>query len=170
MRDCVIGLDFLHSNNIVHRDIKPLNIMLDEYGKAKYADFGASEMLDNLADGDMFQDTKGTYQFLSPEAVDPKVNSYSGKATDVWALGVTMYALTFNQLPFSGDTDPEVVECILTKDLQIPDNRNSSEGLTNLIKRLLDKNPKSRITIAELKSNEWLNEGFHYSLNAPEAT
>lgn len=61
MRDCVLGLDFLHKNGIVHRDIKPLNIMLDEYGKAKFADFGASVIFDEREEGDIFRDTQGTY-------------------------------------------------------------------------------------------------------------
>ena len=48
MRDCLIGLDYLHTNNMVHRDIKPQNIMLDEIGKSKYGDFGTSIVLPYL--------------------------------------------------------------------------------------------------------------------------
>ena len=70
--------------------------MLDSYGKAKYADFGASVILEDLPDGDQFQDTQGTYHFLSPECCDSNINIYSGKAADVWALGITLYALVFN--------------------------------------------------------------------------
>lgn len=54
MRDCVLGLDFLHSNQIVHRDIKPQNIMLDQFGKSKFADFGASVILTERPEGDKF--------------------------------------------------------------------------------------------------------------------
>jgi len=103
MRDCVIGLDFLHKNGVVHRDIKPLNIMLDEYGNTKFADFGASVILDEREDGDNFTDTQGTYHFLSPECCDPAVKIYSGKKADIWALGITLYCLFYSQLPFGGD-------------------------------------------------------------------
>ena len=65
MRDCLIGLYYLHTNNMVHRDIKPQNIMLDEIGKSKYGDFGTSIV---LPDGiDEFSDFVGTQAFLSPE-------------------------------------------------------------------------------------------------------
>ena len=61
MRDCIIGLEFLHENNIVHRDIKPQNIMLDEIGKSKYGDFGTSQY---IPDGiDEFTDFVGTAEF-----------------------------------------------------------------------------------------------------------
>ena len=49
--------------------------------------------------------TEGTYHFMAPEACDPDIDQYSGRAADVWALGVTLYALLFNKCPFWGQTD-----------------------------------------------------------------
>ena len=129
MRDCVIGLDFLHQNGVVHRDIKPLNIMLDEYGKAKFADFGASVILDDREQGDSFADTSGTYHFLAPECCDTKVKSYSGKIADIWALGITLYAFVFNTLPFTGETESEIINSIINDPLKLPEHRVITDGL-----------------------------------------
>ena len=170
MRDCVIGLDFLHSNGIVHRDIKPLNIMLDSDGKAKYADFGASVILDDREEGDTFGDTTGTYHFLAPECCDTNIKTYSGTIADIWALGITLYAFVYNELPFTGETETEIIESTLNKTIEYPEHREIPEGLKNLIGHFLQKDPKKRITLEELKHNDWLNDGFHYNLDQEEAT
>lgn len=102
-RDCILGLDYLHENKIVHRDIKPQNIMLDEFGKAKYADFGASKI---IVENDMFEDHVGTYTFLAPECFSTE--AYSATKADIWALGITIFALTYSTLPYFGNTDPEI--------------------------------------------------------------
>ena len=103
MRDLVIGLEYLHTNNMVHRDIKPQNIMLDEIGKSKYGDFGTSIV---LPDGvDEVSDFIGTHEFLAPECFGKE--KYSAKMQDIWALGATFYALTYQKLPFYGAHNSE---------------------------------------------------------------
>eukprot|EP00356_Strombidium_inclinatum_P012643 CAMPEP_0170489120 /NCGR_PEP_ID=MMETSP0208-20121228/7516_1 /TAXON_ID=197538 /ORGANISM="Strombidium inclinatum, Strain S3" /LENGTH=283 /DNA_ID=CAMNT_0010763901 /DNA_START=146 /DNA_END=997 /DNA_ORIENTATION=- len=167
MRDLIIGLEFLHSHSIVHRDIKPQNIMLDENGKAKFADFGASKILEG--EDDMLKDTSGTFLFLSPECCDPAVKEYSSKKADIWALGVSLYALTFNKLPFWGETEKEMLECIQNSDLQMPEDRKVPDGLADVIRMMLDKDPEKRSTVDEIKAHKWLNEGFSVSLSSQEA-
>lgn len=100
MRDLVVGLDHLHKVGICHRDIKPMNVLLDENNNAKFADFGASDFYRENEVERHFCDSVGTYNFFSPEMCDESVKEYSGPAADVWALGVTLYALAYNKLPY----------------------------------------------------------------------
>lgn len=109
LRDCINGLEYLHNVvGIVHRDIKPQNILLCHFLKdnkadfvAKICDFGVSEKLEKPFDEhDMMTKTAGTYHFFPPECCDPNIEIYSGKAADIWALGVSFYCILFNQLPF----------------------------------------------------------------------
>ena len=95
MRDLTEGLHHLHTSEICHRDIKPANILLDQDNVAKFADFGSSDFF-KTPGIDTFTNSVGTYHFFSPLMCSPDVPAFSGKAADVWALGVTLYTLTFN--------------------------------------------------------------------------
>ena len=117
MRDLVEGLDHLHQSQICHRDIKPMNILLDQNNVCKLADFGASDFFRNPG-SDTFSDSVGTYQFFSPEMCDETIDLYSGCAADVWALGVTLYALTYNTLPFDNENETELFRIIRQEELR----------------------------------------------------
>lgn len=92
----ISALDYLHSDlNIVHRDIKPSNILIDEAGCPLLVDFGKSKQLQN-DDEDLTTSMEGTYTFLPPECCSFDTSIYSMKKADIWALGMTLYILTFN--------------------------------------------------------------------------
>lgn len=95
-----------------------------------------------------------------------EIRTFSGKANDVWALGVTLYALIYNELPFWAETEIGVLEKIHQTDLKLSEKRNISDGLKRLILRMLDKNPLTRATLDELKKDRWLNEGYSVSLDS----
>ena len=140
---------------------------MDEFGIAKLGDFGSSEFLKNGIDS--LKNTSGTYLFLAPECRDPNVKQFSGVEADVWALGVTAYALVYNELPFWSDTEIGIFDTIKNQELKFDKGRNISEGLKELLKKMLEKDPNQRITINELKREKWLNEGFAVTLESKEA-
>lgn len=68
---------------------------------AKFCDFGVSEKLKApFCENDVISKTAGTFHFFAPECCDPNIETHSGRAADVWALGVTLYCLIFNELPY----------------------------------------------------------------------
>ena len=120
LKQVASGLHFLHSRGVMHRDIKPQNVMFDKNGTAKIVDFGVSKVLENPNDSDTVKTTEGTYHFMSPEACDPDVDGFSGKAQDVWALGVTLYAMLFNKVPFFGQNEFQIMQNIREKPVEYP--------------------------------------------------
>ena len=105
LREVAQGLHYCHEKGVLHRDIKPQNIIFGDENHAKLIDFGVSKVLEDSAQPDTVKQTEGTYHFMPPEACDPDIDEYSGKAADVWALGVTLFALLYNKCPFWGQTD-----------------------------------------------------------------
>lgn len=121
MRDCLVGLDYLHSEKkIVHRDLKPSNILIDSCGQAKIADFGSAESFIN---SDTMSDTQGTYHFQAPECLDG--SGYSGCKADIWALGVTLYCLVFNVLPFDSSDNNELFNKIRSQPIELSSRKIS---------------------------------------------
>jgi serine/threonine protein kinase len=112
------GLQYLHRCGIIHRDIKTENILIGKNGTALVSDFGVSSI---LTDGDLPQGRAGTLAYFSPELLcnAEAINEF-GVESDVWAFGVTLYALIFGRLPFRGSTGPSLVRSILMEAPNFP--------------------------------------------------
>lgn len=91
--------------------------MLDEAGSPLLVDFGkAKQLIDDSED--ITTSMEGTYLFLPPECCSFDVDAYSMKKADIWSLGITIYCLTFNRLPFTtGDTEIEIMNNICSQDI-----------------------------------------------------
>mmetsp|Transcript_28781 Transcript_28781/g.21446 ORF Transcript_28781/g.21446 Transcript_28781/m.21446 type:complete len:225 (-) Transcript_28781:184-858(-) len=104
-RDIVAGLHYLHEQvGVIHRDLKPENLLLDENDHVKIADFGVSFMIENGCD--KLTSTAGSNYFFAPEIC--KGETYKGKKTDIWALGVTLYFMLYKKYPFEARNIPEL--------------------------------------------------------------
>ncbi|XP_051521444.1 uncharacterized protein LOC127422083 isoform X6 [Myxocyprinus asiaticus] len=97
-RDIVLGIEYLHYQKIVHRDIKPSNLLLGDDGHVKIADFGVSNQFEG--NDALLSSTAGTPAFMAPETLSDNRKSFSGKALDVWAMGVTLYCFVYGKCPF----------------------------------------------------------------------
>ena len=136
----------MHINHIIHRDIKPQNILFDENGSVKIADFGQSFLFE---DNDVTHATEGTYWFMAPELLDPNGNKegVSGKACDIWSLGVTFFVFAFLNVPFFGENIFELLDTIREKELEFPNTREISEDMKRVLRKMLEKNSNERISI-----------------------
>ncbi|XP_063343768.1 calcium/calmodulin-dependent protein kinase kinase 1 isoform X2 [Pelmatolapia mariae] len=156
-RDVILGIEYLHYQKIVHRDIKPSNLLLGDDGHVKIADFGVSNQFEG--NDALLSSTAGTPAFMAPETLSDARKSFSGKALDVWAMGVTLYCFVFGKCPFIDEYILALHNKIRTKPVEFPETPKISEELQNLILQMLDKNPDSRITIPEIKMDPWVTQG-----------
>ncbi|KAF7641879.1 hypothetical protein LDENG_00269680 [Lucifuga dentata] len=165
-RDMVLGLEYLHYHKIIHRDIKPSNLLLGDDGRVKIADFGVSNEFEGT--DAVLSGTVGTPAFMAPETMTEHEQSFSGKALDVWAMGITLFCFVFGKCPFYDEYIVSLHNKIKNKPVEFPEKPVISEGLKELIERMLDKNPETRITIPEVKLHRWVTEDGAAPLPAEE--
>ncbi|XP_062333976.1 calcium/calmodulin-dependent protein kinase kinase 2 isoform X2 [Osmerus eperlanus] len=153
-QDLLRGIEFLHYQKIIHRDIKPSNLLVGEDGHIKIADFGVSNQFEG-ADA-LLTSTVGTPAFLAPETLSETRKNFSGKALDVWAMGVTLYCFVFGVCPFMDERILSLHQKIKSQPLELPEQANISEDLKDLLLKMLDKNPETRISIPQIKVHPWV--------------
>lgn len=159
-RDLLDAVDYLHTRDIVHRDVKLENILCIEEDQTKpihvkLADFGLSSHLRGREKS--MNSLVGTSFYLAPEIIS---NGGYGKPVDAWAAGVVFYIMMSGQFPFCGDTDEDYYQNVLNQPLEFPEaewNTVSPDAI-DLIKGLLDKDPETRMQPEEAMRHKWLND------------
>ena len=148
-KQIILALQYIHSHNIVHRDIKLDNILIDLDNNIKICDFGVSKIIKK---GDIMVEQCGTPAYIAPEIL--KNRGYEGFAVDIWSAGVVLYAMLSGTVPFKGGDINELHELIING--KFNPVKNISKDASHLINRLLDIDPKNRITIDEILVHPWI--------------
>ena len=154
-RDMILGIEYLHAQGVVHRDIKPDNCLLTDDDILKIVDFGVSEMFEKQSDM-LTAKSAGSPAFLPPELCVTKHGEISGKAADLWSMGVTLYCLRFGHVPFE---KPGVLDLYESIKADIVDfDSDCEEDFKDLMLRLLEKDPSKRISMPELRVSSTISE------------
>lgn len=148
------GVDYCHSKGVYHRDLKPENLLLDSQGNLKISDFGLSAFPDQGLR--LLQTTCGTPNYVAPEVLNHK--GYDGAIADVWSCGVILYVLMAGYLPFDEVDLNTLYSKIERADFSCPSW--FSVGASSLINRILDPNPETRISIEEIRDDQWFRKNY----------
>jgi MAP/microtubule affinity-regulating kinase len=179
-RQIILGIKHIHSQNIVHRDIKLENILIDLNNNIKICDFGIGKILESS--DELLYDRCGTPMYMAPEILlCNKKNGYSGFPVDIWASGITLYIMLSGTLPYNINNNNKSNEDLSLNEIKNKDNKNLqlqiinfkpkkikniSKEANNLLNGLLNKNPDKRLKCDEILNHPWLkNINFDYSDN-----
>ncbi|XP_038894385.1 CBL-interacting serine/threonine-protein kinase 23-like isoform X2 [Benincasa hispida] len=150
------AVDYCHSRGVSHRDLKPENLLLDASGVLKVSDFGLSALPQQVREDGLLHTTCGTPNYVAPEVINNK--GYDGAKADLWSCGVILFVLMAGYLPFEDSNLVALYKKIHKADFTCPPW--FSTNAKKLIKRILDPNPSTRITIPEVIENEWFRKGY----------
>ena len=148
------GLQYIHSKNIIHRDIKSQNIFLMKNGKIKIGDFGIAKALTNTKSN--ATTIIGTPYYFSPEIINGEPYNYK---TDIWSLGVVLYEMCCLKLPFESNNIAQLSIKIM-KGKYDPIPNRYSKNMANLIKNMLNIDQKLRPNINEVMQSPLL-KNYH---------
>ncbi|KAJ6331922.1 hypothetical protein OIU76_010325 [Salix suchowensis] len=150
------AVDYCHSRGVCHRDLKPENLLLDASGVLKVSDFGLSALPQQVREDGLLHTTCGTPNYVAPEVINNK--GYDGAKADLWSCGVILFVLMAGYLPFEESNLMALYKKIFKAEFTCPPWFSTSAK--KLIKRILDPNPLTRITISELIENDWFKKGY----------
>ena len=139
--ELILAIEYLHNHNILYRDLKPENILISSDGHIKLADFGLAK---ENANNNFSKSFCGSPNYLSPEMVR---RQGATKSTDIYGIGAVLYEMISGITPFYGNDLRTLYNSIVKKQLLFPEF--FSDTIKDLLKKLLEKNPKKRIGLTE---------------------
>lgn len=149
LQQLIDAISHCHKKGVYHRDLKPENLLLDARDNLKVSDFGLSALPQQGVD--LLHTTCGTPNYVAPEVLNGQ--GYDGAAADIWSCGVILYVLLAGYLPFEETDLPSLYKKINAATFSCP--FWFSPGAKSLIERMLDPNPKTRITIEGIRKDPW---------------
>ncbi|XP_076958272.1 CBL-interacting protein kinase 2-like [Bidens hawaiensis] len=152
----ILAVDFCHSRRVYHRDIKPENLLLDEYGNLKVTDFGLSVHQSCTHLDGLLHTTCGTPAYVAPEVISRR--GYDGAKSDIWSCGVVLFVLLTGQLPFNDSNIMQLYKKISRAEYKC--TSSLPPDVRKLLKRILDPNPITRISMKKIMENSWFKEGL----------
>ena len=175
-RQIILGLKHIHSKNIVHRDVKLENILIDLNNTIKICDFGIGRVLSSPQE--LLHDQCGTPMYMAPEILfSTKEKGYKGFPVDIWSAGIALYIMLSGTLPFSIKKEDSILDMnennkkknvalkqaiMFTQPKKI---EKISDKAKDLLHGLLNKDPNKRLTIEQILKHPWLNEDENDIIN-----
>ncbi|CAM6109045.1 unnamed protein product [Calypogeia fissa] len=150
------AVDYCHSRGVFHRDLKLENLLLDLSGNLKVSDFGLSALPQQAREDGLLHTTCGTPNYVAPEVIHDK--GYKGASADLWSCGVILFVLLAGYLPFDESNLSTLYKKIYRAEFTFPPW--FSPAARKLILRILDPNPRTRITVPQILTNEWFKKDY----------
>ncbi|OHT12845.1 hypothetical protein TRFO_17219 [Tritrichomonas foetus] len=144
------GLEYIHSENYAHLDIKPANLLVDKYGRVKIADFGISRFVDSTKRTS--DQRAGTLLFMAPEIILSYTKGFDPFKADIWSMGVTFYFLASRRVPWKISSKEDYIKGAQTGNLVFP--RGFPEQMQHLIRKMLMVDYRKRPSPTELLQDE----------------
>lgn len=147
------AVEYLHKEKkIAHRDLKLENFMVDLSNRIVLIDFGFSQVCEGLV-----SETCGSPNYASPELANGDIVEYDPFKNDIWALGICLYAMVCNQLPFEGDSNMTILRNIIREPLEPKLQLIDDKDLRVLLHGMLDKNPDTRFSFEQIRKSSWFS-------------
>lgn len=158
VHDVLMGMQHCHSQNIVHLDIKPENLVLksqDPNSKVVLIDFGCARKVEP---GKKYRDRVGTPYYVAPQMLEHNFEKSVEilKACDMWSIGIITFVMVTGRPPFSGSDNSRIYARIRRGEFKYPKEQDLSDELKDLISKLLCKDSKERLTVDEALRHPWV--------------
>jgi len=159
VRTMLLAIQHCHSKDIVHRDIKPENFVFktkDRNSDMVLIDFGCAKIVE---DETAYKDLVGTPYYLAPESAVGHKYIRTGlvlKSSDVWSIGIIAYVMLTGRPPFNGQSNTEIFQNIIKKQLKFPAKVKLSKPFIDLCQKMLKKSPKRRMKLEDALQHPWV--------------
>ncbi|XP_054757907.2 testis-specific serine/threonine-protein kinase 1-like [Lytechinus pictus] len=156
-RQMVDGVAYLHSLNVVHRDLKCENILLDAANTIKISDFGFARFMEPQ---DLSKTYCGSAAYAAPEIL--KGNMYNGKAYDVWSLGIILYIMVCGTMPFDDSNIKRMIKDQMDQRLCFTKKKELTLLFKDIILAVLQPAAERRLKVNDILNHPWMQDGCNF--------